>query len=395
MKPTRFPIPASGVTERIAGFTQHLRSNGYGVGVRESASVLSALETLDIADSDSLRLACKAICATRADHFKQFDDVFDAYWFNQGRQKQGVAETASSNSSSRAHNFRPDADDAHMHSGEGTADQVDTDSDGESYSSGEGKLVGSRFRNLSKVDLREFMTPESLEQASDVAKRLANAMCDRLSRRRIRAKRGSLLDMRRIMRDCISHGGEPFNLFKRQKPLRPVKIVTLLDVSGSMLVYSRVFLAFLKGLVSHDAKTTAYLFHTSLVCISDDLRDQHTLRAVNALSIKAQGFGGGTRIGHNLEQFNRQYAANTVNARSVVIILSDGYDTDPPERLANALARLRKRGCKIIWLNQLKGWRDYAPVAQGMAAALPFLDVFAAANTLESLAQLEPHLTNI
>ena len=162
-----------------------------------------------------------------------------------------------------------------------------------------------------------------------------------------------------------------------------------------MLVYSRVFLAFLKGLVSRDQKTDAYLFHTSLMRVSDVMRDSDTLRAINRLSLMAQGFGGGTRIGANLNTFNEQYASKTVTGRSVVIIFSDGYDTDPPEILAKALSRLKKRGCRIIWLNPLKGWKDYAPVAQGMAAALPYLDLFEAANTLESLAALEPHLAKL
>jgi len=396
MKPTRFLSPASGVSERMAGFTAHLRANGFSVGARESLCVLSALETLASVDSESLRLASQSIFATRADHFKQFDELFDAYWFNQGRQKFGVEQAQSNQTASRPHNYQPGADATQTLSGQGTADQVeDPDSQGESYSSGEGKLVGSPVKNLEKIDLREFMTPESVQEAQALAKRLASAMSDRRSRRRVSATRGSLLDLRRIMRDCVSHGSEPIHLFKRKKPLRPVRIVTLLDVSGSMVVYSRVFLAFLKGLVSHDAKTDAYLFHTSLVRISDALRDQHTFRAVNALSLKAQGFGGGTRIGHNIAQFNKHYAANTVNSRTVVIIMSDGYDTDPPHKLAEALARLKKRGCKIVWLNPLKGWKDYAPVAQGMAAALPYLDVFEPANTLESLAALESHLMRI
>ena len=109
----------------------------------------------------------------------------------------------------------------------------------------------------------------------------------------------------------------------------------------------------------------------------------------------AQGFGGGTKIGSNLQLFNQQYASLTVDSRTVVIILSDGYDTDPPELLAEGLAKLKKRNCRIVWLNPLKGWKDYAPVAQGMSAALPYIDHFAAANTLQSLAELEPQLARL
>jgi uncharacterized protein with von Willebrand factor type A (vWA) domain len=107
------------------------------------------------------------------------------------------------------------------------------------------------------------------------------------------------------------------------------------------------------------------------------------------------GFGGGPKIGGALDQFSRSYARKFVTSRSVVIILSDGYDTDPPARLASALQRLKKRGCKVIWLNPLKGWKDYAAVASGMAAALPYLDMFAAANTLDDLAALEPQVARL
>ena len=396
MKPTTFPAPASGVSERLAGFTAHLRANGFNVGVRETQCVLHAMQSLDIQDRQDLRLATQSILATRADHFNQFDELFDAYWFNNGRKRQALAATQHTRSASNNSVFQPGTDTSQLHTGEGEAEQAEDGlSNGESHTSGDGKLIGSRVSNLEKIDLREFMTPEALQEAQAIAQQLAKAISDRRSRRRVSANKGALLDLRKVMRDCISHGGEPIHLFKRRRPTRPVRIVTLLDVSGSMVVYARVFLAFLKGLVSHDSKTDAYLFHTSLVRISDALRDSDTFRAVNALSLKAQGFGGGTRIGYNLEQFNQQYASKSVNGRSVVIILSDGYDTDSPDRLASALARLKKRGCKIIWLNPLKGWKDYAPVAAGMAAALPYLDVFEAANTLERLAALEPHLQRL
>lgn len=395
MKPTEFTARAAGVSERLAGFTAHLRAHGFNVGVRETQCVLSALDVLDAHDSQNLRLASQALLATRSDHYRQFDELFDAYWFNHGRHKTSLAEMQSGHSAAQSSIFQRGVDESGMQSGSDADQPSGVESGEHAHSNDDGRLIASRVSNLEKIDLRELMTPEALEEAQAMAKRLANAIRDRRSRRRVDAHRGNLLDLRRIMRDCVSHGSEPVNLFKRQRPSRPVRIVTLLDVSGSMVVYARVFLAFLKGLVGHDSKTDAYLFHTSLVRVSDALRDPDTLRAVNALSLKAQGFGGGTRIGHTIEQFNQQYARHTVNGRSVVIILSDGYDTDPPERLAKALARLKKRGCKIVWLNPLKGWKDYAPVAAGMAAALPFLDVFEPANTLESLAALEPHLERL
>ncbi len=396
MPVTRFVQPASGIAERLSGFMAHLRGNGITVGVTEHAQTLQALSCIDITRSDEVRLACKAACVGRADSYNKFDELFTAYWFNSGREKMSVIESNHRQSSPSI--FQPGVDSSQKSEGAGKTTEADESSSGEddeSAHSGEGKLIAATTTNIEKIDLRELMTPESVQRAEQIAHKLAAAMCDRRSRRRRRAKRGNALDMRRVIRASISHGGEPLELFKRHKPDRPVNIVALLDVSGSMTVYARVFLSFLKGLVSHEHNTDAYMFHTTLVRVSDALRDHDTLRAVNRLSLMAQGFGGGTKIGSSLQRFNQQYASQSVNGRTVVIILSDGYDTDSPEIIGQALKRLKKRGCKIIWLNPLKGWKDYAPVAGGMAAALPFIDFFAAANTLESLSALEPHLQRL
>ena len=125
------------------------------------------------------------------------------------------------------------------------------------------------------------------------------------------------------------------------------------------------------------------------------LRDDDPLRALNRITLLADGFGGGSKIGANLQQFADGYARNFVDGRSVVVILSDGYDSDAPERVDAALRKLRRRGCKIVWLNPLKSWKDYAPVARGMAAALPHLDAFEAAATLQDLSNLETTMARL
>ncbi|MFK8078908.1 MAG: VWA domain-containing protein [Granulosicoccus sp.] len=395
MKSTRFIQAADSISERMQGFMAHLRDNGVPVGADEFRYTLSALCSLDVLNPDDVRMACKAVCVSDADAFIQFDDLFEAYWLNGGHEKFSVRRRHEPESHALQKSMGQATNGESASTGAGELDEADNGEGDDASHGGEGKLTGSRIRNIDKVDLREMMTPEALERAEKVAKVLAESMRDKRSRRRRAAQRGSALNMRKVMRASIATGGDPLHLFRQQRPTRPVNIVALLDVSGSMMVYSRVFLAFLKGLVSRDQRTEAYLFHTSLMQVSDVMRDSDTLRAINRLSLMAQGFGGGTRIGASLQLFNQQYAANSVNGRSVVIIFSDGYDTDPPELIGNALARLKKRGCRIIWLNPLKGWKDYEPVAQGMATALPYLDLFAAANTLESLAALEPHLASL
>jgi uncharacterized protein len=386
---TRF-LERSDVTGRMADFMAHLRGNGLAQGVTDTGTALAALAVVNGCNLDEARRALKAVCAKTHDDFAQFDELFAAFWTNRGRERAGQARAAGSDRQRSAQLMGQDGA-----TGSGRADRPDADGVGDVEQSGKGRLTGSRAANLLRVDLCEMVTPADMAEAQDTAERLARAIRDRRSRRKRADKRGASLDMRRIIRASLATGGEPVHLHRRRAPDRPVRLVALLDVSGSMTVYARVFLAFLKGVMGADTATDAYLFHTRLVRITDALRDADALRAVNRLSLLAQGFGGGTRIGGNLAAFNAQYARRLVNARSVVMILSDGFDTDPPAVLAAELARLKKRGCRIIWLNPLKGWRDYLPVAAGMAAALPYLDLFAAANTLAALAALEPEFARL
>lgn len=372
----------------------HLRMNGIAAGLGETQTALAALARIDVARLDEVRAALKAVCACDADQSARFDELFDAYWRNRGRKRDAsVADHSARNPNQQGSGANRLGEG--VSKGTGKADTPDEEGEGGEGSPGTGRLIATTSATIERTDLRRFMSAEDMARAEQVAERIARAIVDRRSRRRKAARRGAELDLRRILRRSISRGGEPIDLLRKTRPDRPVHLVALLDVSGSMTVYARVFLAFLKGLVAAEQTTDAYLFHTRLVRISDALRDSDSLRAVNRLSLMAEGFGGGTRIGASLHRFNQQYAARCVNARSVVVILSDGYDTDPPELIAQALARLKRRGARIVWLNPLKGWKGYEPVARGMAAALPHLDHFAAANTLADLAALEPWIGGI
>ncbi len=389
MPVTRFPSRATGPAERLAGFLAHLRLNGMALGLPDFGLAMAALTHVRATDLTEARLALKAICAGTSEDFARFDDLFAAYWSNRGRERQGQARAQDRRQHSQ---MMTEADGM---TGSGRAERPDAEGAGEAEQDGRGRLVGSRIGNLMRTDLREVVDKSDMAEAEAVAARLARAIRDRRSRRRRADKRGERLDLRRILRASLATGGDPLRLYRRHRPDRPTRLVCLLDVSGSMAVYARVFLAFLKGLMTADSQTDAYLFHTRLVRITEALRDKDPLRAVNRMTMLAQGFGGGTRIGGNLAVFNATYARRLVSGRSVVVILSDGFDTDPPALIGAELARLKQRGCRIVWLNPLKGWRDYQPVAAGMAAALPHLDLFASANTLASLVALEPELARL
>jgi uncharacterized protein with von Willebrand factor type A (vWA) domain len=195
-----------------------------------------------------------------------------------------------------------------------------------------------------------------------------------------------------VIHRSVQTGGTPIRLAFRRRRHKPVRLIALLDVSGSMSPYSTFFVRFLKSILDSFREADAFVFHTRLVHIAPALGERDTERAIERLSLLAQGWAGGTRIGESVATFNRSYAASVLSRRAIVVVVSDGYDTGPPEQLAREMAALRRRARRIVWLNPMLGWRGYEPVARGMAAALPHVDLFAPAHNLESLGALEPYL---
>ncbi len=161
------------------------------------------------------------------------------------------------------------------------------------------------------------------------------SMRARLVRRERPRRHGRRLDLRRTIHRSISHGGTPIDLVWRRRKPKPLRLVVLLDASGSMSLYTAFFVRFIHGVVDAFREAEAFVFHTRLVHVSDSLRERDVSRAIDRLSLMAEGIGGGTRIGESLATFNRWHAARVINSRTAVMILSDGYDTGEPERLAH------------------------------------------------------------
>jgi len=389
---TKFAGRDPGPAARMAGFIAHLRENGLRLGVAEADTALTALTHVDATWPDQSRRALKAVCTGCKDEAERFDALFDAFWLDAGRVRTKTTPTLKAPNSDDIHSSRQAQGQDAGGAGQSTAPDG---GDGEADADGEGKLIATKVRNLMRKDLRDMVRPEDIAEAEEVARRLGAALRDRRSRRRIAARKGDRIHFRKTIRASLATGGEPVKILRKKRPDRTRKIVALCDVSGSMTVYAQVFMAFLAGLMRADTQADAYLFHTRLVRITEALRDRDAMRAIGRMSLMADGFGGGSNIGPSLERFADTYAKRFVDGRSVVMILSDGYDTAPPAHISAALAKIKKRGARVIWLNPLKGWADYAPVATGMAAALPHLDLFKAANTLGDLAALDRELAHL
>jgi uncharacterized protein with von Willebrand factor type A (vWA) domain len=384
------------VATKLAAFLRTLRDNAFAVGLREGQDA-AALMAAGYANRPSLmRSAFKHLFSARKSDWEKFDGIFDAFWLGQRVRSRsltmGSAKAANNPSLKSLQQNRPDSGGA-----EAVTDQVpSSDQAPDDERSGEGRMEGaSRADNLAEVDFRKLAEPEQIAQAHAIAARLAKAMRTKLTRRDLARRRGYRLDLRRTIHRNISHGGVPINLVKRQRKEKPLRLVVLLDASGSMSMYTGVFLRFIHGVLDQFREAEAFLFHTRLAHVSDAMKEKDAGRALDRLSIMAQGAGGGTRIGECLQTFNRQHAARVIHSRTCVMIVSDGYETGDAKLLGREMAALAKRCRRIAWLNPMMGWEGYAPEAAGIKAAMPHIDLYAPAHTLKSLTELEPYLAKL
>ena len=384
----------AGARRRLAGFARTLRDNGFKVGLAETRDALAILQSPAGARRSSLKPALRALFAATRSDWERFDEVFDAYWSGTGMRRKATLSGEPAASAAPLRRLGQAA----ASSPHGLPDHVErrAHADGDDAADPGGRREGaSRAENLSHTDIRHVADPDEIAKVHALAARLARTMRARLVRRQQARRRGRRLDIRRTIHRNVSRGGTPLDLVWRRRKVKPLRLVVLLDASGSMNLYTAFFVRFLHGVVDAFREAEAFVFHTRLAHVSPSLRDRDVTRAVERLALMAQGIGGGTRIGESLATFNRWHARRVINSRTAVIIVSDGYDTGEPERLAAEMARLRRRCRRIIWLNPLIGWQDFRPEARGMQAALPHVDLFAPAHNLESLAALEPYLARI
>ncbi|MFL5300138.1 MAG: vWA domain-containing protein, partial [Anaeromyxobacteraceae bacterium] len=225
--------------------------------------------------------------------------------------------------------------------------------------------------------------------------RLAARLATRRARRLAPAPRGGA-DLRRSLRRAFSTGGELLSLARRAHPVETARLVVLCDTSGSMDAHARFLLAFARALKRVAKRTEVFAFNTELVRITPWLSSGRGRQGavLERLAEAVPDWSGGTRIGECLAAFVDRHLASLVDARTVVIVLSDGLDRGDAALLADAMRRIQARARRVIWLNPLLGDPRYEPTARGMAAALPFIDRFAPAHDLESLERLLPSLAS-
>jgi uncharacterized protein with von Willebrand factor type A (vWA) domain len=238
---------------------------------------------------------------------------------------------------------------------------------------------------------RDVLTTRDFAAYSDAdvraARRLIRQLAPRLATRKSRrmhaGSRGEV-DLRRSLRRA-GRSGEIVDLARRHRRVARLELVALCDVSGSMDLYSNFLIQFLYALQRESRGVRTFVFSTRLFDVTELLRRESLDEALDAIARSVNAWSGGTRIGASLNAFNRDYARRLVGPRTVLMVMSDGWEREDAELLGREMAWLHRRARSVIWLNPLRGRRGYQPLAKGMAAALPHTDYFLEAHNLESL----------
>jgi uncharacterized protein with von Willebrand factor type A (vWA) domain len=376
---------------RLSGFMHTLREAGFAAGQAETGDAARVIASPLADRPERLREALKALFATSRTEAERFDEIFDAFWRGRGAKRATRAQT-SGEAAGADQRFG-----AGPAGGEASAPEpIRAPTVDGAEAAGRGRERGaSAYDALSRKDFAKLTGDSERADAHALAERLARVMRTRLTRRERARVKGRRVDLRATIRRSVARGGEPIDLKFRQRKAKPLRLVALLDASGSMELYVSVFTRFLHAVSQTFRESEAYLFHTRLAHVSSALRERHPQRALDRLSLMAAGVGGGTRIGDCLTEFNRVHAKRVLHSRTCVMIFSDGYDTGEPERLAAAMRDLRRRCRRIVWLDPLTGREGFQPIARGLVAAMPFIDLFAPAHDLNSLAALEPYLARL
>ena len=360
-------------------FAALLRRHGLPVTPEHVTDGARALEQLDLADRAEVRTGLRAVFAGRSEDFATFDRAFDAFW-RAGTEADRVAEALA------PPGLPEQASPGLERAGRETLalDAWQEAADGDSGEAPVGVPAASELEAMAARDFSTF-SPDQLDEVYRLTLRIARRLARRISRRRRPSSRRGRIDLRRTLRANLTRG-ELIDLRFRRRKRKKVRLVLLCDVSGSMDLYSRFLLQFLFALQSAFSRVETFTFSVRLTRVTDYLRARSYREVLRRLTA-VKDWSGGTRIGESLAEFNRGWPS-LVDRRTIVIILSDGWDTGDPDVLAAELLRIKRRAGRVIWLNPLLGNPSYEPLTRGMAAALPLVDRFAAAHNLAALRDL-------
>ena len=368
------PQEEAPVLRAAVTFGRLLRRAGVGVGPDRVMEFTRALDELDVTRREDVYWAGRVTLCSRREDLERYDKAFRAFWEGE-EQRRGRALRQPK--TRRLSIFSPTDGPAQP-----PKKSVEKNEKGE-------EMVRLRYSPVDVLRNKDFAL-YTAEEFGELHKLLADLSLSgalRRSRRLEPAPRGRH-DPRRTLRSALRTGGEPIRHRFRRPRSRPRRVVILCDISGSMAPYSRALLRFMHVGVISGERLEAFVLGTRLTRVTRELATRDPDRALRGASEVVRDWSGGTRLGDTIKEFVERWGQRGMARGSVVVILSDGWDRGDVEVLAEQMMRLHRLAYQVIWVNPLKAAPGYQPLARGMAAALPHVDVFLSGHNFESLEEL-------
>lgn len=362
--------------ERLAvGFVRLLRTAGLSISASSTINYSQALDAVGLGDRDDVYWAGRATLLHHPEDVPLYDNVFRIYW-NQKEVDWLPSEGPP-----------PPPTTVLLDTDEEPPDESD-DEDGEQP---DGDVETVRFSRVEVLTAKDFSdcTEDELDELTRMMSRLKFTTFRRLSRRQVPTRRkGRRPDVGRTVRWALKHQGEPIRRAYTTQASRPRRLILILDVSGSMESYARALIRFVHAAVVARGRVEVFTIGTRLTRITRQLNNRDPDAAISTATPDVKDWAGGTRLGEALRIFNDEWGVRGLARGGVVVILSDGWDRGEADELAEQMERLHRVTHQLIWVNPLKASPGYAPLAAGMAAALPHVDTFVSGNTYRSIETL-------
>ena len=385
-------LPSIGPGPLAVGLTTALHGAGLPVTPERAAGLARSLRLVPPVDRSALYWTCRIALVTDRAQLPTFDAVFSAIFDgrldpadNRGDPNAPPPIGAEPRTRPSPPDSRPGTPGAPT--GGATASASGADDDGGETERELVLAVASteeRLRQTSFADL----TDAELTGVRELVRRLVLSTPERRSRRiRPTRRRGDRLDLRRTVRAAHRTGGDPVRLVHATRRRTPRRLVLLCDVSGSMEPYTRVYLTLLQGAVA-GARAEAFVFSTRLTRLTRELSVRDPDQALARAGATTSDWAGGTRLADGISRFVAGHGRRGLARGAVVVVLSDGWATDEPADVAEAMRRLRRLAHRIVWVNPRKAAPGYEPLVAGMRAALPYCDAFVSGHSLAALEQV-------
>ena len=375
--------PEGRLAENIVYFARALRAAGMPVG---PGAVLDALEALNVARvglRDDFYWTLHAVFVKRHEHTILFDQAFRIFFRKRGYIDKLIASMLPQTLEPAAKSPAPGAQRIQeaLFSGlnEHAKDQSEIEVDA--------RLTVSDREVLQKKDFAQ-MTAAEIAAAKDAIARLTLPLDEVRTRRLTQNRRGHLIDIRRTLRASMKAGGAVIDLKYLGPRLTEPPIVALLDISGSMSEYTRLFLHFLHAVTDARKRVTTFLFGTRLTNVTRAIRQRDPDEALAACSANVADWSGGTRIASSLRIFNKQWARRVLGQGAVVLLITDGLERDADDTLAFEIDRLHRSCKRLIWLNPLLRFHAFEARAKGVQTMLPHVDELRPIHNLDSMKEL-------